>query len=279
MSRIRTRFERLRAQGRTGLIVYVTAGDPAPQTTVPLMHALARAGVDVIELGVPFSDPMADGPVIQRAAERAISQGVGLAQCLADVAQFRRTDAETPVVLMGYANPIERMGIADFVRGAADSGVDGVLVVDYPPEECVDFSELLRGSGIDPIFLLAPTSTDRRIEQIAKVAAGYVYYVSLTGITGAGHLDVAAVAQRIPAIRSRVGLPVGVGFGIKDAASAQAIARLADAVVIGSRVIQAMEQAGTAGAVQAASAFVSQIRTALDAGPKEGAASRGGGSP
>jgi tryptophan synthase alpha chain len=279
MSRIQRRFERLRAQGRTGLIPYVTAGDPSPATTVVLMHALARAGADVIELGVPFSDPMADGPVIQRAAERAIAQGVGLARCLADVAQFRRDDAETPVVLMGYANPIEHMGIERFVQGAADSGVDGVLVVDYPPEECVDFAGRLRRAGIDPIFLLAPTSTERRIEQIAKVAGGYVYYVSLTGITGAGHLDVAAVARRIPAIRASVGLPVGVGFGIKDAASAKALARVADAVVIGSRVIQAMEDAGPAGAVEAAASFIAGIRAALDAAPPGSAVAGRGGKP
>jgi len=267
MSRIADRFARLRSEHRTGLIPYVTAGDPSPQTTVPLMHALAGAGADVIELGVPFSDPMADGPVIQRASDRAIGQGVGLAECLRFVEQFRRTDSTTPVVLMGYANPIERMGTAHFARLASDAGVDGVLVVDYPPEECSAFAADLRARGIDPIFLLAPTSTDRRIELIARIASGYVYYVSLTGITGAGHLDVASVAERIPSIRARVGLPVGVGFGIKDAHSAQAIGRVADAVVIGSRVIQAMEEAGAAGAVDAASAFLSSIRAALDAQP------------
>jgi len=203
MSRIQARFERLRGQGRTGLIPYVTAGYPSPQSTVPLMHALAQAGADVIELGVPFSDPMADGPVIQRAAERAIELGVGLPECLQFVAQFRRDDAHTPVVLMGYANPIERMGIERFAQDAARSGVDGVLVVDYPPEECIEFAARLRRDGMDPIFLLAPTSTERRMEQVAQVAGGYVYYVSLTGITGAGHLDVAAVAARLPAIRAR----------------------------------------------------------------------------
>jgi|SRR5882757_2358338 len=270
MSRIDARFERLRAEGRTGLIPYVTAGDPTASTTVPLMQALAAAGADIIELGVPFSDPMADGPVIQRAAERAIRQGVGLPQCLDAVAQFRRSDSDTPVVLMGYANPIERMGIELFVERAMQAGVDGVLVVDYPPEECAYFAGRLRACGIDPIFLLAPTSTERRIDQISKIASGYVYYVSLTGITGAGHLDVAAVNQRIPSIRARVGLPVGVGFGIKDAASARAIAQVADAVVIGSRVIQAMEEVGGAAAVDAAAAFVSSIRSALDAAPGDG---------
>jgi tryptophan synthase alpha chain len=270
MSRIEARFERLRAEGRTGLIPYVTAGDPSASITVPLMLALAKAGADVIELGVPFSDPMADGPVIQRASERAIRQGVGLPQCLEAVAQFRQSDSGTAVVLMGYANPIERMGIEPFVQRAAQAGVDGVLVVDYPPEDCADFARRLRARKIDPIFLLAPTSTERRIEQIAAIASGYVYYVSLTGITGAGHLDVAAVNQRIPSIRARVRLPVGVGFGIKDAASAQAIARAADAVVIGSRVIQAMEEAGADAAVDAAVSFVSSIRIALDAVPAAG---------
>jgi tryptophan synthase alpha chain len=264
MSRIGQRFEQLRSEGRTGLSPYVTGGDPSPQSTVPLMHALARAGADVIELGVPFSDPMADGPVIQRASDRAIRQGVGLQECLKFVADFRRGDQATPIVLMGYANPIERMGTDRFVQLASDAGVDGVLVVDYPPEECAELAERLRMRAIDPIFLLAPTSTERRVDEIARVARGYVYYVSLTGITGAGHLDVASVAERIPSIRARVRLPVGVGFGIKDAASARAIAQVADAVVIGSRVIQAMEDAGEAAAVDAAAAFVSSIRSALD---------------
>jgi tryptophan synthase alpha chain len=265
MSRITERFASLQATGRTGLIPYVTAGDPSPQVTVPLMHALAKAGADVIELGVPFSDPMADGPVIQRASDRAIRQGVGLVECLRFVDKFRRMDNATPIVLMGYANPIERMGIKTFVEVASEAGVDGVLVVDYPPEESAELGERLRAHKIDPIFLLAPTSTERRIGEIARVAGGYVYYVSLTGITGAGHLDVKSVAERIPSIRAQVGLPVGVGFGIKDAASAQAIGKVADAVVIGSRVIQTMEEAGEGAAVYAAGAFVASIRAALDA--------------
>jgi len=264
MSRIDERFAALRAAGRTGLIPYVMAGDPTERTTVGLLHALARAGADVIELGVPFSDPMADGPVIQRAAERAIRNGVDLQQCLRSTAEFRRENGATPIVLMGYANPIEQLGVGHFVELAAQSGVDGVLVVDYPPEECTELARRLRERRIDPIFLLAPTSTEQRVGQIAQIASGYVYYVSLTGITGAGHLDVAAVAARIPAIRERVRLPVGVGFGIKDAAIAQAIARVADAVVIGSRVIETMEQAGEAEAVGAAAAFVASIRAALD---------------
>ena len=276
MSRIAERFMRLRFEDRTGLIPYVTAGDPSPQSTVRLMHRLAAAGADVIELGVPFSDPMADGPVIQRASERAIRQGVGLVECLKLVAEFRRNDATTPVVLMGYANPIERIGTERFELLASSAGVDGVLVVDYPPEECADFAGRLRARGIDPIFLVAPTSTAQRIEQIARVASGYVYYVSLTGITGAGHLDVAAVAERIPPIRELVRLPVGVGFGIKDAASAQAIARVADAVVIGSRVIQAMEDAAGSDPVDAAGVFVSTIRAALDERLRRDMAANGG---
>jgi tryptophan synthase alpha chain len=264
MSRIATRFAQLAAQGRKGLIPYIAAGDPSPDLTVPIMHALARAGCDVIELGVPFSDPMADGPVIQRATERAIKQGVGLKQTLGFVAEFRRTDSATPVVLMGYANPIEHLGRARFAEQAAAAGVDGVLVVDYPPEECEDFAADMRAHGIDPIFLLAPTSTDERIARIAKVASGYIYYVSLKGITGAGHLDVDAVAAKLPAIRARARVPVGVGFGVRDAASAQAVARVADAVVIGSRIIQELENTPAAGAVGAVEALVAEMRRAID---------------
>jgi tryptophan synthase alpha chain len=264
MSRIRARFEALAAAGRKGLIPYIAAGDPSPDLTVPLMHGLARAGSDVIELGVPFSDPMADGPVIQRATERAIKQGVGLRQTLGFVAEFRKTDSATPVVLMGYANPIEHMGRAQFALQAAAAGVDGVLVVDYPPEECEDFAAAMRSNNIDPIFLLAPTSTDERIARVARVASGYIYYVSLTGITGAGHLDVASVAAKLPLIKAQAMVPVGVGFGIRDAASAQAVARVADAVVIGSRIIQELENTPREQAVSAVEALVGGIRRAID---------------
>jgi tryptophan synthase alpha chain len=229
MSRIASRFESLSRAGRKGLVPYICAGDPTAELTVPLMQALARAGADVIELGVPFSDPMADGPVIQRAAERAIRNGVGLRHVLQMVEAFRRDDAATPVVLMGYANPIERLGLDQFAQRAAAAGVDGVLVVDYPPEECEAFAASMRACRIDPIFLLAPTSTDERIERIAGVASGFVYYVSLRGTTGAGHLNVADVAARVPRIKAHTRVPVGVGFGIRDAASAQAVARTADA--------------------------------------------------
>ncbi len=264
MSRIAGRFAELRARGRKGLIPYICAGDPTRATTVPLMHALARVGADVIEVGVPFSDPMADGPVIQRAAERAICNGVGLRDTIAFVAEFRASDATTPVVLMGYANPIERMGRAEFSRAARLAGVDGVLVVDYPPEEAVESSAELKACGIDPIFLVTPTTTEQRIASIAKQAAGFLYYVSLKGITGAGHLDVAAVASRLPMIRRHTSLPVGVGFGIRDAANAQAVAQVADAVVIGSRIIREMEAAAPDRAVAVAERFVGTIRSALD---------------
>lgn len=267
MSRIAARFAALASDHRKGLIPYICAGDPSPDLTVPLMHALARAGADVIELGVPFSDPMADGPVVQRATERAIAQGVGLKRTLAMVEAFRRDDAHTPVVLMGYANPIEHLGKAAFAQAAKAAGVDGVLVVDYPPEESVEFAQAMRAVAIDPIFLLAPTSTDERIASVAAQASGYVYYVSLTGITGAGHLDVASVAAKIPQIKARANVPVGVGFGIKDAASARAVADVADAVVIGSRIIQELEAAPRERAVDAVEAFVRSIRVALDAAP------------
>jgi tryptophan synthase alpha chain len=265
MSRIQAVFKALSVKKRTALIPFVTAGDPDPGTTVELMHALAAAGADVIELGVPFSDPMADGPVIQRASERALKKGVGLDRVLSFVAEFRKRNADTPVVLMGYANPIERMGTQVFAREAQASGVDGVLVVDYPPEESVEFANLMRAHGIDLIFLLAPTSTDDRIAQVAKLASGYIYYVSLKGVTGAKTLDLAAVAEKMPQIRKHTSLPVGVGFGIRDGATAKAVSGLADAVVIGSRIIEQMESAPAGTQVAQAQEFLAGIRKALDA--------------
>jgi len=261
------------AAPRTALIPYITAGDPSAQVTPALMHALVAAGADVIELGVPFSDPMADGPVIQRAGLRAIERGVGLGAVLSMVAEFRRTDDRTPVVLMGYANPIERMGQAEFARQAAEAGVDGVLVVDYPPEEMSAFSGFLDEAGIAPIFLLAPTSTEDRIRKVGEIARGYVYYVSLKGVTGAGHLDIASVEDRLAQIRRHVTVPVGVGFGIRDAESAQRLSRTADAVVIGSKLIETMEAAvakagegdADAAAIEAAASWLKGIRAALDA--------------
>ncbi|USE81051.1 tryptophan synthase subunit alpha [Cupriavidus gilardii] len=265
MSRIQTTFAALSAQGRKGLIPFITAGDPEPGLTVALMHALVEGGADVIELGVPFSDPMADGPVIQRASERALANGVSLTQVLGWVREFRQRDAATPVVLMGYANPIERMGEQAFAQAARDAGVDGVLVVDYPPEECESFAGLMREHGIDPIFLLAPTTTDARIAQVARVASGYLYYVSLKGVTGSGALDLDSVAARLPVIKRHANLPVGVGFGIRDAQTARAIASVADAVVIGSRLVQLLEEAPREQAVQSLRSFIAEIRTALDA--------------
>ena len=265
MSRIEATLQALKAQGRKALIPYVTAGFPQADITPDLMHAMAAAGADIIELGVPFSDPMADGPVIQRASERALAQGVSLTQVLAWVTEFRKTNATTPVVLMGYANPIERMGEETFAKAASAAGLDGVLVVDYPPEECESFAALMRANQMDPIFLLAPTSTDDRIAAVAKVASGYLYYVSLTGVTGSATLDLESVAARLPLIKQHANLPVGVGFGIRDAQTARAIGSVADAVVIGSRLVQLLEDAPREKAVDALRAFIADIRQALDA--------------
>ena len=269
MSRIQATLAALKAQGRTALIPYVTAGDPYADATPEIMQALADGGADIIELGVPFSDPMADGPVIQKASERALARGIGLPQVLAMVRDFRRANATTPVVLMGYANPIERYdqreGDGAFIAHAREAGVDGVLVVDYPPEECEAFAARLKAAGLDLIFLLAPTSTEERMAQVGRIATGYVYYVSLKGVTGAGHLDTAAVAAAVPRIRAHVRVPVGVGFGIRDAATARAVAQEADAVVIGSRLIQILETETRHNAAAAARAFMAGIRAALDA--------------
>ena len=269
MSRIAGTLAALKAQGRKALIPYVTAGDPLIDTTPQIMQALADGGADIIELGVPFSDPMADGPVIQKASERALAKGVGAPQVLAMVREFRKTNATTPVVLMGYANPIERFdqreGDGVFVAAAKEAGVDGLLVVDYPPEECEAFAARLKSAGLDLIFLLAPTSTEQRMKEVGRIASGYVYYVSLKGVTGAGHLDTAAVAEMLPRIRKHVSVPVGVGFGIRDAATARAVAAVADAVVIGSRLIQILETQTRENAPAAARTFMAEIRAALDA--------------
>ncbi len=268
MSRIDTTFSNLKAQNRKALIPYVTAGFPFADITPALMHAMVEGGADVIELGVPFSDPMADGPVIQRAGEAALALGIGMAQVLDMVRAFRQTDDATPIVLMGYANPIERYdgrrGAGAFIRDAASAGVDGVLVVDYPPEECEDFASALRAAGLDLIFLLAPTSTPERMAQVAKIASGYVYYVSLKGVTGAGHLDTGAVERMLPTIREHVQIPVGVGFGIRDAATARAVGAVADAVVIGSKIIQLIESESRDRVPAIAGDFLREIRTALD---------------
>ena len=265
MSRIDATFAALRKDRRKALIPYLTAGDPHADSTVAIMRAMVAAGADIIELGVPFSDPMADGPVIQKASERALARGIGMAQVLAIVRDFRAADRTTPVVLMGYANPIERYGAARFVDDAKEAGVDGVLVVDYPPEECVEFGKALRAAAIDPIFLIAPTSSEARIASVAEVASGYVYHVSLKGVTGAGHFDIDAVKDMIPRIKAHVSLPVGVGFGIRDAATARAVADVADAVVIGSALVQLLEPTSGSEAPVVAGRFIAGIRTALDA--------------
>jgi len=272
MSRIAATFSALKATGRKALIPNVTAGFPFADVTPELMHAFVAGGADVIELGVPFSDPSADGPVIQKAGDKALAQGIGMVQVLDMVRAFRNQNSNTPVVLMGYANPVERYnqkhdrhdGKSAFVTDAAAAGVDGVLIVDYPPEECEAFAAELKGKGLDLIFLLAPTSTDERMQQVAAVASGYVYYVSLKGVTGAGTLDVSAVEAMLPRIRQHVSIPVGVGFGIRDPATARAISKVADAVVIGSKIIQLIENQPRDKVAFVAHEFVKNIRAALD---------------
>ena len=264
MSRIKSAFDRLNGEGRKALVPFITAGDPDAALTLPLMHTLVDAGADVIELGVPFSDPMADGPTIQRASERALAKGMTLRKVLQLVIEFRKTDLRTPVVLMGYANPIEAMGLEKFAMAAAQAGVDGVLVVDYPPEEAASFGAAMKANGMDPIFLLAPTSTAARIAQVAEIASGYVYYVSLAGVTGSGALNVDAVAERLPQIREKTGLPVGVGFGIRDASTAARIAGIADAVVVGSRIIEEIEKSTAESACANVKALVADIRRGVD---------------
>jgi tryptophan synthase alpha chain len=269
MSRIAPTLAALAAQGRKALIPYVTAGFPYADITPALMHGMVTAGADIIELGVPFSDPSADGPVIQKAGDRALALGIGLAQVLAMVRAFRQKDGKTPVVLMGYANPVERYeqrhGPGAFARDAVAAGVDGLLIVDYPPEECREWAAALQAAGIDLIFLLAPTSTGERMRQVAEVASGYVYYVSLKGVTGAGSLDIAQVQAMLPRIRQHVRIPVGVGFGIRDAETARAIGQVADAVIIGSRLIQVIEAQPYERVAAAAMDFLRPIRAALDA--------------
>ena len=264
MSRIATVFQGLAAAGRHALIPFITAGDPAPGLTVALMHSLADNGADIIELGVPFSDPMADGPVIQRASERALKFNVGLAQVLHMVSEFRQRDSTTPVVLMGYINPLLAMGYAEFAAKAQAAGVDGMLTVDCPPEESGELVGALDAHGIDPIFLLAPTTPEARIAELARHARGYVYYVSLRGVTGAAHLDLGEVAQRLPLLRKYIKLPIGVGFGIRDGETARQVATLADAVVIGSRIVQEIEASTAETVVGNVGQFIRGIRTALD---------------
>ena len=265
MNRISATFEKLRAAKRPALIPFVTAGDPTPEVTPAIMGALVRGGADVIELGVPFSDPMADGPVIQRSSDRALKHGVSLRDVLAMVSKFRAENSITPVVLMGYANPVERLGFAPFVSMARAAGVDGVLIVDYPPEESGPWLEALAGSEIDPIFLLSPTSSDARIDRVARVAKGYIYYVSLKGVTGATNIDTSDVEAMVARIRARTRVPVGVGFGIRDPQTARRVGRIADAVVIGSRIVQEIADSPPARAAERVEALLAEFRSAIDA--------------
>ena len=264
MSRIQSRFSALKSTGKKALIPYITAGDPRPDLTVPLMHTLVQNGADIIELGVPFSDPMADGPVIQRASERALAHHVRLRDVLAMVTEFRRQDQDTPVVLMGYANPVEAMGCSKFAEAAAQAGVDGVLTVDYPPEECGEFVAELKQKGIDPIFLLSPTTEQARVQSVVDSASGFIYYVSLKGVTGAAHLDVDDVAAKVSAIRGHTSLPVGVGFGVRDAETAKAIAAIGDAVVVGSRMVLEMENSTPDNVAANLARLTAELRVAID---------------
>jgi len=265
MSRIKTVFASLKQQGKTALIPYITAGDPHPKFTVSLMHTLVEHGADMIELGVPFSDPMADGPVIQRASERALLHKVGLTAVLDMVKTFRQTDQATPIILMGYANPIEAVGAVAFADKAKAADVDGVITVDYPPEECGSFVNELRARDIDPVFLLSPTTDAKRVELIVNQASGFVYYVSLKGVTGAANLDIVEVAGRVASIREQTNLPVGVGFGIRDAATAKATAAIADAVVVGSRMVLAIEGSNESNLLSNVANLMTELKTAVDA--------------
>ena len=265
MSRIQATFAALKSQNKKALIPYITAGDPHPKYTVAIMHALVQSGADMIELGIPFSDPMADGPVIQRAAERALAHHVSLGDVLDMVREFRRTDDKTPIIFMGYANPVEAMGQAAFAQRAREAGVDGVLTVDYPPEECQEFVELLKAQQLDPIFLLSPTTEPGRVDMIVRQAAGFVYYVSLKGVTGSQNLDIAEVSAKVQSIRGQTDLPIGVGFGVRDAVTAKAVADVAEAVVIGSRMIQEIEQSTEANLLDNLSQLTKTLRVAIDA--------------
>jgi tryptophan synthase alpha chain len=264
MSRIAATFDRLRREQRKALIPFVTAGDPQPNTAVPLMHALVAGGADIIELGVPFSDPMADGPVIQRSSERALKHGVSLKDVIGYVAEFRKTNTATPVVLFGYANPVEAMGVERFADAATTGGADGVLIVDYPPEEAETIVSLLDRRGLDTIFLLSPTTTDARLKQVAALGRGYLYYVSLKGVTGAANIDLDDVASRLARIRGHTNLPIGVGFGIRDPETARRIASVADAVVIGSRLVQEIETSTPVNVNARVTAFLASVRAAMD---------------
>lgn len=266
MSRIEACFARLKEANRTALVPFVTAGDPHPDHTVDIMHALADSGSDIIELGIPFSDPMADGPTIQLADERALAHGTTIHDAIAMVKKFREKNDETPVVLMGYLNPIEVVGYEAFAKEASDAGVDGVLTVDMPPESAAELNKVLANYGLEPIFLIAPTTTEARIKKIADAAKGYLYYVSLKGITGAGHLDTADVKQKLETIRKITDLPIAVGFGIKDPETAGLVAELADGVVVGSALVNivAENQNDPKAILEKLSSLVGALRQGID---------------
>ncbi len=265
MSRIKTVFSALKVNHKKALIPYITAGDPHPNHTVNLMHTLVKTGADMIELGVPFSDPMADGPVIQRASERALMHKVGLKKVLSMVAEFRQKDDKTPIILMGYANPVEAMGAEKFTQLAKESGVDGVITVDYPPEECKEFISQLQANGMDSIFLLSPTSDAARVDLIVNQASGFLYYVSLKGVTGSANLDIEEVKSRVAEIRLKTDLPIGVGFGVKDSVTAKNVAAFADAVVVGSRMVQTIEHSNDDNLMANVSQLMTELRAAIDA--------------
>ncbi len=264
INRIAKTFTALKNKNKKALIPFITAGDPNLEITIQLMHQLVQSGADIIELGVPFSDPMADGPTIQRSSERALKHNVSLNNVLDMVAEFRKIDTNTPVVLMGYANPIEALGYESFATKAKDCGVDGVLIVDYPPEESGEWVQCLDQQGIDAIFLLSPTTPQERIEQVAKMAKGYIYYVSLKGVTGASHLDLQDVSATLKRLRNYISLPIGVGFGIRDGATAKAVADLADAVVVGSRIIEEIEKSSDVELLGNVGNLLSTLRKAID---------------
>jgi len=264
INRIAETFATLKKQNRKALIPFITAGDPNPEITVQLMHRLVQSGADIIELGIPFSDPMADGPTIQRSSERALKHHVSLNGVLDMVAEFRKKDTDTPVVLMGYANPIEALGYELFAVKAKNCGVDGILIVDYPPEESSEWVQCLDQHGIDAIFLLSPTTPQERIEQVAKMAKGYIYYVSLKGVTGASHLDLQDVSAMLKQLRQYISLPIGVGFGIRDGATAKAVAGLADAVVVGSRIIEEIEKSDGEELLHNVGNLLNTLRKAID---------------
>ena len=265
MNRIAQTFAVLQSNRKKALIPFITAGDPDPALTVDLMHCLVEAGSDIIELGVPFSDPMADGPTIQRSSERALKHHVSLINVIDMVSEFRQKNTQTPVVLMGYANPVEAMGYENFALKAKDAGIDGVLTVDYPPEECEEWVKCLEQHGIDAIFLLSPTTSQSRMQQVAKLAKGYIYYVSLKGVTGASHLDLKDVESMLVKLRASVSVPIGVGFGIRDGSTASAVAQLADAVVIGSRIIEEIEHSSQSEILNNIGSLITGMRKAIDA--------------